>query len=453
MNLDKLLIDIYEESNLLQVKRQDSEAVFVSEQIAVQALNVLGLVYCGKIARFDKAIECFKDAVKIDPGNWILWSNICHAYSSLEQPKEALVAINRAIDLSGGTSFDPFYNAGVIYTSQNCFDQAIEMYRKAMQLNPDHAQTNYNLGLLLLRTGQLKEGWEKYENRFRTNELTGNFKKRFIQDHWDGRKYKKKTLTVYSEQGLGDFIFYARFLPKVKSLGGKLICEAQEPLTPILGKNLKIDELVSRSNTNNWPKAPESDYCISICSLPNVLKIDSLDKIPTDPYIFAPKRPRPKEFSNKFNIGICWCGNSDHRRDHTRSFKLGTFLPLANHSNVQLFGLMKGVAETRIWPNGYVNLNEGIETFPMTSLSDQINDFGDVAHFINHLDLLITVDTGLAHLAGAMGKTAWVLLGKEVDWRWRDDTTVSEWYPSLRLFRYKDSWEDLIVEVVSQLPS
>jgi len=452
MNLDNFLFKMYEESSILNSEGRDSEAIYFSESVAVQALNSLGLTYCRNSENWNKSINCFKDALKIDPGSWLLWSNMCHAFNIQEKDEDALNASFQAIKFSGGILFDPYYNAGVTLTAVGRLEEAVNMYRAALQINPEHNQTIYNLALCLLRMGNYKEGWEKYEYRFKTGEFTQKFKDRFVQDHWDGRKYKKKSILVYNEQGIGDFIFYSRFFPQLKSLGGKLLVEVQDVLSPVLGENLKIDKIFTRPNTIDWPTPPDSDYCVSVSSLPFLLKIDSTDKIPNDPYIIAPNRPKPRNFSSKkFKIGICWAGNSDHKRDHTRSMFLNQFRPLANNPKVQLFGLLKGVNSYRKWPQGNFNLNEGIENFPMINLHDEIKDFSDAAHFINHLDLVVTVDTGLAHLAGAMGKPVWTLIGKEVDWRWGNDNS-SIWYPSMRLFRRKDTWENLIQEVLEQLP-
>ena len=127
------------------------------------------------------------------------------------------------------------------------------------------------------------------------------------------------------------------------------------------------------------------------------------------------------------------------------------FNPLTEIPNTQFFGLVKGVNKSRKWPTGVVNLFKGIENFPMINLESQIKDFGDLMHYINHLDLVITVDTGLAHLAGAMGKKTWVLLGSEVDWRWGYNKETTPWYPSVRLFNKKDTWENLVQEVLQEL--
>ena len=127
------------------------------------------------------------------------------------------------------------------------------------------------------------------------------------------------------------------------------------------------------------------------------------------------------------------------------------FKPLTEIKNVELFGLLKGVEGKRCWPTGIVNTFEGIENFPMTNLANKINDYSDLAHYINHLDLVITVDTGLAHLAAAMGKEVWLILGTEFDWRWGDDEFKTMWYPTMKLFRRKDTWENVMIKIVNEL--
>lgn len=447
MNLDHILSFIYVESTRLNDQGSHSEAIYTSEQFAVQALNTLGLIYCNN-KMFEKSIHAFESAVKIDEGNWLLWSNIAHVYSVQDNRPKALEAALRSVEYCNKKVFDPYYNSGVILTSLNRIEEAIEMYRTALQIKPNDENANYNLGLLLLRKGLCKEGWEKYEYRFKTSKLTGTFRKRFIQQHWDGRKYKNKSLLVYSEQGLGDFIFFARFLPMVKKLGGKLIVEVQKPLKNIISHNLKIDELIIRENNTDWPIAPETDYCISVSSLPHVLKIYSENQIPTNPYIFAPKKPKPEFSKKKFNIGLCWCGNPDHPRDCQRSMFIQQFKPLTEIKNVEFYRLLKGVEGKRNWPSGCVNTFKGIENFPMHDL--EIEDYADLAHFVNHLDLVITVDTGLAHLAAAMGKPVWMILGSEFDWRWGDQQNTA-WYPSIKMFRRKNTWENVIQDIKQEL--
>lgn len=452
MNLEKFLSNIYTDYCELKKNNRDSEALYVLEKLTVQCLNVLGLAYCDSLNNFEKGLNCFENALKIDKGNWSVHNNICHAYSLMERHEESFNAAIKSIESSHGLIYETFYNAGVALNSLNRIPECIKMYEMALEFKPDNPDTNYNYGLAKLRMGMCQEGWDKYENRYLTNQLTGKFKKRFLIPEWDGRKLNGKKLLIYSEQGLGDFIFFSRFIPKLKKFDGKIIVEIQDPIAPILGENLLIDEIIPRSNDLNWPKPPEADYAISVCSLPRILKIDSEDKIPNEPYIFAKKTEKPEYFDDKkFKIGLCWCGNSDHKRDYTRSTSIEQWKSLFELPNVQIFGMVKGVSMTRRWPTGVVNLFKNIEKFPLYNLENKIQNFGDSMHFLSHLDLLITVDTGLAHLSAAMGKKTWILLGDEVDWRWGFKKSTTPWYPSVSLFERNGDWNKVIGDITEKV--
>jgi len=452
MNLDKYFSDLHNETWQLSNNGRPHEALYVAEHAAVQSLNCLGLVYSNNHKNYKKSLECFYRGLKIDPGNWQLWSNIVHVFSISGDLEKAQVAAKQAIKFSRGVHFDPFYNAGVVFTNAGNLNEAEKMYKMALEIDPKHATASFNLALNLLRQGKYVEGFEMYEWRFKSAEITRKFKERFLQDHWDGRKFKKKSLLIYSEQGLGDFILFSRFIEKAKSLGGKIIVEVQEPLAKIVKDNLPVDEVVSRPNNNDWPKPIETDYCISVCSLPKVLKIDSEQKIIHDPYIRAKSKRKLKSVGKKLKVGLSWCGNSDHKRDFTRSTFVSVFQPLTENEKLQCYSLVKGVSFKRDWPTGKVDLGFGLEKMNIIDLSNTINNFDDLASAIDAMDLIITVDTGLAHLAGTMGKTTWLLIGTETDWRWKDNTDTTPWYQSVKIFRYKTSWHDLINEVVKELP-
>lgn len=245
---------------------------------------------------------------------------------------------------------------------------------------------------------------------------------------------------------------FARFLPKVQALGGKVVCEAQDPIADLVRQNFKDVEVISRENSNNWPKPPKCDYVISVNSLPRVLKVHKFDQIPNEAYVKAKSKKKIKGPAKKLKIGLCWLGNSDHKRDHARSFGVSNFESLAKHDKVQCYSLAKGTYPNRMWPQGMVNLNQGIEKLNLIDLSPEFDNYAELASVIEGLDLVVTVDTGLAHLCGAMGKNCFVLLGPETDWRWMDETNTSPWYPSLKLIRYKDSWSNSIQQVIDNLP-
>jgi Tfp pilus assembly protein PilF len=453
MHIEKFISDFHNDNFYLLGQNRLPEYIYSAENMAVQSLNALGLAYSNDIKFHQKALDCFHMAIKIDPGNWQLWSNIVHIYCTSGDMEKAAIASNEAVKFAKGEFFDAFYNAGVVYTYSNRLPQAEEMYKKALQLNPEHPTSNFNLSLVLLRQGKYKEGFALYDWRFKAAEVTKKFKQRFIeQDEWDGRKFKKKSLLIYSEQGMGDFIQFSRYLKKVKSLGGKVICEVQEPLAQLVRDNFDVDEVVGRPNTNDWPKLKPTDYCISICSLPHILKVESEKDIISEPYITAKKKLKLPSVGKKLKVGICWCGNSDHKRDHTRSTFAHSFKALTESPKVQCYSLVKGINFRRQWPNGVVDLSTGMKDMNLIDLSDKITNFESLASAIDAMDLIVTIDTGLAHLAGAMGKPTWTLIGTETDFRWMDIIDTTPWYQSMRLFRHKTNWEDLIKEVVDALP-
>lgn len=453
MNVDKFILEIHNQNSILLKENRLHEYIFSAEHLAVQSLNSLGLAYSQDSKLHQKAIECFKMAVKIDPGNWQIWSNIVHVYSTNMDMENAQFASKEAVKFSRGEFFDVFYNAGVVYTYSNKLKEAEDMYKKALEFYPDHPTTNFNLALVLLRQAKYREGFSLYDWRFKAADITKKFKDRFFdREEWDGRKFKNKSLLIYSEQGMGDFIQFSRYIEKVKSLGGKIICEVQEPLMQMVRDNFDLDEVVPRPNTTDWPKLKPTDYCISICSLPRVLKVETEKDIVTEPYIKPKKKLKLKINDKKLNVGICWCGNADHKRDHTRSTFAYDFKPFTEHPKLQCYSLVKGINFKRMWPEGVVDLSQGMTNMNLIDLSNKINNFNDLASAISAMDLVITIDTGLAHLAGAMGKTTWLLVGTETDWRWMDNTDTTPWYQSMRIFRHKTSWSDLVQEVMKALP-
>jgi len=449
MNLDKFFYDSYQELETLQKENRVSEAKYCAEAFAVHALNTLGLLYVSKLNNYDKALKCFDLATDLDPGNWILWSNKTHLFCTNGKYSEAAETSEKSILYSQGKTFDVFYNGGVIQSILENFEKAENFYKKSMELNPEHYSTKFNLSLLLLKNKKFKEGWSLYNTRYLVDPYIGSFAKRFIQEEWDGRKFKNKTLCVYSEQGLGDFLHFCRFLPNVTKLGGKVICEVQASLAKIIKDNFDV-EVISRDTNGAWPKAPMTDYAISVSDLARVLKIHDVSQFSGKPYLTNfPKKP--KENNGKKKIGINWAGSSDHKKDNLRSIKISSFSEILQNPNFEIYSLVKGVQAVRRWNDIVVNLNEGIENFNLIDETNGVQDFSDMASLIAGLDCIVTVDTGLIHLAGAVGVKSYLLLGPEHDWRWFTAGDTTPWYDSVEIIRYQDSWERTISELTKRL--
>jgi tetratricopeptide (TPR) repeat protein len=434
------------EQDALANQNRLSEAIYVAEKSAYETLVNLGLLFAGKTNQLDKAAYYFRMALKIFPVDWISWCNLCHIYTKLYFYKSGLEAGLKSIKYSDGISHLPFYNTGVVCSLMGNHAHAIQMFESALKMKPDGSSAAYNLGLSYLATKNYQKGWDLYENRFLEGKLSKKCKERFKQPEWDGSDIHQKTLLIYSEQGLGDFIFFARFLPFIKNLVSKIKIEVQKPLVELIKQNFAVDEVIGRDD--NLEGTVDSDYCISICSLPRLLKIYADDQIPNDPYIQSKK---VNQTINK--IGICWAGNPNHPKDCMRSIPIKHWKPLLENQNYEYFSLMVNSPTIRKWNGKEINLNEGIQQFKITNLTENTSDFRQLLECIEDLDLVITVDTGLAHLCGASGKKVWIVLPQENDWRWSLESDQTVWYPSAKLFRKKTSWDDLFSDVNSLISS
>lgn len=428
------------EQDALANQNRLSEAIYVAEKSAYETLINSGLLFAGKTNDFDKAAMYFRMALEITPTDWISWCNLCHIYTKLYRYKSGLEAGLKSIKYSDGSSHLPFYNTGVVCCLSGNHTHAIELFETALKIKPDDSSAAYNLGLSYLATKNYRQGWDLYENRFKEGKLSQKCKARFTQPEWDGSEIQQKSLVIYSEQGLGDFIFFARFLPIIKNLVGAIIIEVQKPLIELVKQNFMVDQVVGRDDSLDG--TIESDFCISVCSLPRILKIYEDYRIPNEPYILS----QNKTISTK-KIGICWAGNPNHPKDCMRSIPIKYWKPLLDNKNYQFFSLMVNAPTIRKWNSKETNLNEGIQNFQITNLTENVSNFQQLLECIQDLDLVITVDTGLAHLCGASGKKVWILLPQESDWRWGVESDQTVWYPSAKLFRKKTTWEDLFAHI------
>ncbi|MBT6094991.1 MAG: tetratricopeptide repeat protein [Rhodospirillaceae bacterium] len=315
---------------------------------------------------------------------------------------------------------------------------AIALYQDALTLQPDHAATHLLLAQALLTDGQYAEGWEAYEWRYRGE--SGQPFPEIDAPRWQGEALDSKTLLVIAEQGHGDVMQFIRLLPQIKQRGGQVSLACSGPLKRLMANCEAIDHLFQ-----DWHRAGAFDCYCPLSSLPGVLSI-TLENLPNQvPYITADARlakrwPRRLGVSETKRIGLCWAGRPTHPNDAYRSLpfeKLDAALP----DGPEYISLQKGeraadAADSRLRDFG-----------------SQLHDFADTAALIEALDLVITVDTSVAHLAGAMGKPVWVLLPYVPDWRWGRDIDTTPWYPTARLFRQIEpgDWGSVLDAVAAAL--
>lgn len=447
---------IVQECKILENEKRTSELLYSLSSISLETVNLLGLYYFSLLKDTNKSVNLLKAASKIEPENWLIYNNIAHVLNASHKYPEAEKAILQALHFCDD-QHDCYYNAGVIAGNLKKFENSIEYYKTAYKINKKPL-TAFNLSSSLLFLGKYEEGFEYYDARFDAFDIPKNIKNRFSKPVWNGENAQDKTILVFSEQGLGDLIQFSRYLPVLKTKSkAKIILECQSCTKNLFEENkkkLKIDEIKEREdNPELWPKESDYeniDYIISVCSLPKVFKTN-VENILNKKYLSTSLKHKIK--SGKIKIGIAWAGNHGHGSDYNRSCMLNNFEEISNLKNIELYSLQKNLIAERDWGYyGTVNLLQNSQNVKITDLSQNINDFRDLASCINAMDLIISVDTSVLHLASAMGKPTWGLLAYLNDWRWGLNEN-SIWYPNTKLIRQKThrDWKPVFEEVANLL--
>lgn len=391
--------------------------------------------------RLDEALEDHQKALKLLPNSPKAISNLGFAHQELGQLEQATNFYNEAL------AIDPTYvlahnNLGLVFQTQGMFDMALSAYKKAVEVEPKSAESHHNLGMLQLLLGDFENGWDNYAWRWKLKDRSLRLRE-YNQPQWRGEDLNGKTVLVYPEQGIGDVIQIARYMPLLKAGGASVILEVPAPIRKLIEQGGLADQVIAVNDT-----PPAFDCHIPLLDLPHLMET-RLKTIPENgPYLNAPadKTETWAELIAKdkgLRVGIVWGGNPTHKNDHNRSIDPSLFQLLAEVPDVDLYSLQMGRSGEA----------DRVSRDKITDLAPHIQDFSDTAAAVHHLDLVITVDTSVAHLAGAMGAAAWVLLPFIPDWRWLLERADSPWYPSLKLFRQKTrkNWNGVLEEVSKQL--
>lgn len=408
--------------------------------------NNLAAAYIG-LGNNEKAIEYLENLKAKDPKNIHAYNNLGLTYQSLRKFKEAELNLTKGIKLHPKEAH-LYFNLGNIYADQLELDKAIEQFRKCLETNKDFTPALWNLSSSLLLNGQWEEGWKAYEARWEQFEVFKKGKEKYDQSKaWDGKKdLKNKKILLYSEQGVGDTFHFIRYARKLKNMGAHVIMEcpnhSSSDIISLMENQQYIDEVFLHTD-----EKPEHDYNQPITSFPYVFNTTLEDNLwdgvyikPTSSKVIPDKKW--DDYKDFFKIGICWAGNVIHQRDCDRSCYLKYFKQLEAIDGVKLFSLQKDTRK-RVWPSkGEVDLTEDTEGMKVVDMSPYLNDFNETANVIKNMDLVISVDTAIAHLAGAMGKEVWTLLAYVPDWRWLLSAgNKSPWYPTMKLYR-QPKWDD-----------
>jgi len=399
---------------------------------------------------FKAAAKNFQHAIRLKPDFAEAYNNLGNVLNDDGQFNAAVAHFQKATVLKPDYA-EAFNNMGVAHFYQGQIQKALDSYDTAIGVQPEFADARWNRALAYLLAGRLQEGFQEYEWRFLKSNWQVIYSRRYDIPRWDGTPFQGKRLYVHDEQGFGDTLQFIRYLPLVKERGGTVIMEAKKPLHGLLRGMAGIDELVAGSSSGQ--PAVACDCYIALLSLPTIFET-TLETIPANqPYLFADPAKivtwRRRLQAEEFKIGIVWAGRPVVRTDPVglsyRSCGLQWFAPLTEIPGIRIYGLQKGHATGDIEKSG---LGEKI-----INLGKTFNDFSDTAAAIANLDLVISIDTSVAHLAGAMGKPTWLLLPWAADWRWLQERSDTPWYPSMRLFRQNKlgAWDNVFEQVTGAL--
>jgi tetratricopeptide (TPR) repeat protein/glycosyltransferase involved in cell wall biosynthesis len=388
------------------------------------------------------AIASYHQALALDTNHSDAYFNLANALKDQEDLTAAVGHYRQAIAIRPNYT-SAWANLGNVLKAQGQVDQAIACYRQVLAIDPNHASAHNNLGHALLLSGDLPQGFAETEWRWQVKSYALP-RPPLSQPRWDGSDLTGRTLLVYAEQGLGDtiqFIRYAPLVAKMVASRGSVILECQPALVRLVQSVEGIQQIIPRGET-----LPAFDLQVPLLSLPHLLGT-TLDNIPTIvPYLTAPESAIDLDApSERLKVGLVWAGSSTNGNDRHRSCALHWFSDLLDLPGVSFYSLQKG--------DRAGDLQQFAEAEQIIDLSQQLDDFADTSAAIAQLDLVISVDTAVAHLAGALGKPVWILLCFDPDWRWLLERSTSPWYPTARLFRQPalGDWTTVLTQVKAAL--
>lgn len=410
------------------------------------------------LERFTEAIICFDDVIRLHPntvhahnakgislyhsGNYIdaldtlqealslnqqsteIYNNLGLAYHKLNQFDAALENYNLALTINPNYA-DAYSNRGLTYQALKNTTEALKDYDKCLQIEPNHPDAHWNKALIKIQLGEYHEGWALYEWRWQS--FSKKWARHYQQPLWLGESsIRDKTILIYPEQGYGDFIQFCRYIPMLLELGAKVILETPAPLMALATNAFRGDiQLIESGKT-----LPKFDIQCPIMSLPLAFKT-TLENIPsTFPYL----KPEPNKVQlwqeklgkkTKPRVGLVWSGSTWHKNDHNRSIKFQTLLPLLELP-FEFHSLQK---EIQVQDQAIFNKSS------IQNHQQDLKDFADTSALIDQMDVMISVDTAVAHLTGALDKKLFLLLPSNPDYRWMLDRKGSPWYPSAQLLR------------------
>ncbi len=436
---------------LLYRQGRYKDSIFVLESCldqvgdSIQTLCNIGAVY-NRAKRYEDAQRVLQKAISLDPNAVGAYVNLGNVYNKVHKHLNALACHTKALEFDSKSAAN-YANIAITYKHLGRYEEAIKNFKKAIQINPNFTNAHFDLATTYLLLGDYKSGLQEYEWRFKKEEMQS-----LLRDYafiFEKPKFsldletKDKTLLLYTEQGFGDMIQFIRFAKpikeKFKDLKIKVHCRKE--LKTLFSQLPFVDEVISRGE-----EIGHFDYQYAVMSLPFLLDLQ-LEDICADAYIDAQEKMELNLHPYKYNIGLVWGGSITGESYPQKTFSPASFSPLFGHEDISLYSLQVGEQDIKVLKD--LDLQED----QVIDLSDKLNDFAKTASVIKDLDLVITSDTAVAHLAGGMGKEVWILLMQKADWRWGLESSSTKWYRNARLFRqeHQGNWDNVFEDIFTAL--
>jgi len=393
--------------------------------------------------RWTEAVEAMRRVVDLEPDNGMALSNLGTLLTDNGELDEAEQVLQRARalrpDLPG-----VYVNLANVLTRRCRWDEAMALYDEALTHQPGHSLARFNRSFLLLRAGNMTEGWDQFRARWEWREFNSyHLRARFPDEPWNGEPLDGKRILIHYEQGCGDVIQFVRYIPQVAERGGRVVLEVQPKLARLMETVDGVEQVVPHGQD-----LPAFDTYCPLMNLPAVFGT-TLETVPAEvPYLAA----RPDDVARwrkalagdpNYKVGLAWRGSDRNPHDERRSMPARYFEPLLAIPGVSFYSLQVGRDD---------DLGD-LPALGVTKLQPWLRDFADSAAATRAMDLVISVDTAAVHLAAALARPVWMLLFYESEWRWMNDRTDSPWYPTLRIFRQRapGDWAELMERVVLAL--
>ncbi len=401
----------------------------------------LGAAY-QEMGRAEEALECYRKSIELEPTRPGAYKNFGNALCKLGRLDDAIEQYKIALKHRPDAS-EIYNDLANTHRDKQEIAEALAAYDKAIYFKPEYVEAHWNRAILLLLMGDFERGWQEYQWRW---VHFPDDRRGFPQPQWDGGfDIAGKSILLHAEQGLGDTLQFCRFAPRVAELGATVYVECQRALEPLLRQLPGVSRVIARGEA-----LPEFDFHCPLLSVPYGLGMRDINWLPRESGYLTPDAGLVRLWAGKMGseqkkkIGIAWAGSSTHGKDHERSLALSQITPLLQTPGTQFFSLQKDLpARDR----------EAMGSAAITDLTADLRDFADSAALIANCDLVITVDTAAAHLAGALGKPVWILVPFNPDWRWLMKRQDTPWYPTARLFRQSapQEWGDTIQRIAREL--